>query len=110
MAYIYLTIAVISEVIATSALHASKGFTVWQPTMVTCVGYLIAIYFLSLTMKSIPMCMTYAMWSGAGIVFISSVGWIFFKQHLDTAAMIGMAFIVSGIFIIQVFSHSTHIS
>ena len=109
MAYLYLTIAVISEVIATSALHASKGFTVWQPTAVTCIGYLIAIYFLSLTMKTIPMGMTYALWSGAGIVFISTIGWIFFKQQLDTAALIGMAFIIFGIVIINIFSNSTHV-
>ena len=109
MAYVYLVIAVISEVIATSALHSSKGFTIWQPTVITCIGYLIAIYFLSLTMKTIPMGMTYALWSGAGIVFISSVGWIFFKQHLDTAAMIGMGFILFGIVIINVFSNSTHV-
>ncbi|KGT46994.1 MULTISPECIES: multidrug efflux SMR transporter [Acinetobacter] len=109
MVYVYLLIAVISEVIATSALNASKGFTLWQPTLVTCVGYLIAIYFLSLTMKSIPMGMTYALWSGAGIVFISMVGWIFFKQHLDTAAIIGLTFIITGITIIHVFSQSTHL-
>ena len=109
MAYLYLLIAIIAEVIATSALNASKGFSLWQPTIVTCVGYLIAIYFLSLTMKSIPMGMTYAMWSGAGIVFISMVGWIFFKQHLDVAAMIGLIFIIIGIAIIQVFSQSTHL-
>lgn len=109
MAYLYLLIAIIAEVIATSALNASKGFSLWQPTIVTCVGYLIAIYFLSLTMKSIPMGMTYAMWSGAGIVFISMVGWVFFKQHLDVAAMIGLIFIIIGIAIIQVFSQSTHL-
>ena len=109
MAYLYLLIAIVAEVIATSALNASKGFTVWQPTVITCIGYLIAIYFLSLTMKSIPMGMTYAMWSGAGIVFISTVGWIFYKQHLDVAAMIGLSFIIAGIAIIHVFSQSTHL-
>lgn len=107
MAYVYLLIAVISEVIATSALNTSKGFTVWQPSVVTCIGYLIAIYFLALTMKSIPMGISYALWSGAGIVFISTVGWIVFKQHLDAAAMIGLAFILVGIFIINIFSNST---
>lgn len=109
MAYLYLLIAVISEVIATSALNASKGFTVWQPSVVTCIGYLIAIYFLALTMKSIPMGISYALWSGAGIVLISTVGWIVFKQHLDLAAMVGLVFILVGIFIIHVFSNSTHL-
>lgn len=109
MAYLYLLIAVVAEVIATSALNASKGFTQAIPSTITCIGYLIAIYFLALTMKSIPMGITYALWSGAGIVFISTIGWIVFKQHLDAAAMIGLAFILVGIVIINVFSNSTHL-
>lgn len=109
IAYIYLLIAVVAEVIATSALNASKGFSQWLPTIVSCLGYLIAIYFLALTMKSIPMGITYALWSGAGIVFISTIGWVVFKQNLDTAAMIGLVFILLGIVIINVFSNSTHL-
>lgn len=109
MAYLYLLIAIIAEVIATSALNASKGFSQWLPTTITCIGYLIAIYFLALTMKSIPMGITYALWSGAGVVLISTIGWFVFKQHLDTAAMIGLAFIVVGIVIINVFSGSKNI-
>lgn len=109
IAYIYLLIAVVAEVIATSALNASKGFSQWLPTTVSCLGYLIAIYFLALTMKSIPMGITYALWSGAGIVFISTIGWVVFKQNLDTAAMIGLVFILLGIVIINVFSNSTHL-
>lgn len=109
MAYLYLLIAVVAEVIATSALNASKGFTQPIPSTITCIGYLIAIYFLALTMKSIPMGITYALWSGAGIVFISTIGWVVFKQQLDTAAMIGLAFILFGIVIINIFSNSTHI-
>lgn len=109
IAYVYLLIAVVAEVIATSAVNASKGFTQWIPSTITCIGYVIAIYFLALTMKSIPMGITYALWSGAGIVFISMIGWIVFKQHLDIAAMIGLAFILFGIVIINVFSNSTHI-
>ena len=109
MAYLYLLIAVIAEVIATSALNASKGFSQWWPSIITCIGYLIAIYFLSLTMKSIPMGISYALWSGAGIVFISAIGWVVFKQQLDVAAMIGLVFILVGIVIINVFSKSTHV-
>lgn len=109
ISYFYLLIAVIAEVIATSALNASKGFTQVIPSTVTCIGYLIAIYFLALTMKSIPMGITYALWSGAGIVFISAIGWVVFKQQLDAAAMLGLAFILIGIVIINVFSNSTHI-
>lgn len=109
MAYLYLLIAVIAEVIATSALNASKGFTQVVPSCITCIGYLIAIYFLALTMNTIPMGITYALWSGAGIVFISTIGWIVFKQHLDIAAMIGLALILVGIMIIHLFSNSTHV-
>ena len=60
-------------------------------------------------MKSIPMGISYALWSGAGIVFISAIGWVVFKQHLDVAAMIGLVFILVGIVIINVFSNSTHV-
>ena len=109
MAFIYLAVAIFAEVIATSALKASNGFSNWLPSVITVIGYLIAIYFLALTMKSIPMGITYALWSGAGIVFISTIGWIVFKQHLDIAAMIGLAFILVGIMIIHVFSNSTHV-
>lgn len=109
IAYIYLMIAIIAEVIATSALNASNGFTKAVPASITIVGYAIAIYFLAITMKTIPVGITYALWSGAGIVLISLVGFIVFKQHLDAAAVIGLSFMVAGIIIINVFSKSTHI-
>jgi len=109
MAYLYLMIAIIAEVIATSALKASDGFSQWLPSTITVIVYLIAIYFLALTMKTIPVGITYALWSGAGIILISCVGWIFYKQHLDTAALIGLSFMVIGIIIINVFSKSTEI-
>lgn len=109
MAFIYLIIAIIAEVIATSAMKASNGFTVLTPSLLTIAGYALAIYCLSLTMKSIPVGITYALWSGAGIVLVSLVGFFYYKQHLDFAALIGLAFMISGILIIHVFSKSIEI-
>ncbi|MFW2160968.1 DMT family transporter [Acinetobacter beijerinckii] len=109
MSYLFLTIAIIAEVIATSALKASQGFSVLIPSIITILGYAVALFFLSLTLKTIPVGIAYATWSGAGIVLISTVGWIFFKQHLDLAAIIGLGLMLAGIIVINVFSNSTHI-
>ena len=109
IAYLYLAIAIIAEVIATSALKATQGFTVLWPSVITIIGYAIALFFLSLTMKSIPMGITYAIWSGAGIILISTVGWIVYKQHLDFAALIGLSLMIAGIVVIHVFSKSTEL-
>lgn len=109
MSYLFLTIAIIAEVVATSALKASQGFSVLMPSIITILGYAVALFFLSLTLKTIPVGIAYAIWSGAGIVLISTVGWIFFKQHLDLAAIIGLGLMLAGIIVINVFSNSTHI-
>ncbi|UTO18181.1 MULTISPECIES: DMT family transporter [Acinetobacter] len=109
MSYLFLTIAIIAEVIATSALKASQGFSLLTPSIITILGYAVALFFLSLTLKTIPVGIAYAIWSGAGIVLISTVGWIFFKQHLDLAAIIGLGLMLAGIIVINVFSNSTHI-
>jgi small multidrug resistance pump len=104
MNWIYLTIAIWAEVIATSALKASEGFTRPAPSTVVVMGYATAFYFLSLTLRSIPVGVAYAVWSGMGIVLISIIGALFFKQNLDTPAILGMALIVAGVVVIQVFS------
>lgn len=109
MSYVFLTIAIIAEVIATSALKASQGFSVLMPSIITILGYAVALFFLSLTLKTIPVGIAYAIWSGAGIVLISTIGWIFFKQHLDLAAIIGLGLMLGGIIVINIFSNSTHI-
>ncbi|MCM1959337.1 SMR family transporter [Acinetobacter modestus] len=109
MSYLFLTIAIIAEVIATSALKASQGFSVLMPSIITILGYAVALFFLSLTLKTIPVGIAYAIWSGAGIVLISTIGWIFFKQHLDLAAIIGLGLMLAGIIVINIFSNSTHI-
>ena len=102
-------IAVLAEVIATSAMKASNSFTQLIPSIITIAGYIVALYFLSLTMKSIPIGITYALWSGAGIVLISLVGFFYYKQHLDLPAIIGLAFMIIGILIINIFSKSVEL-
>ncbi|MBP6018730.1 MAG: QacE family quaternary ammonium compound efflux SMR transporter [Burkholderiaceae bacterium] len=104
MKWLLLFLAIIAEVIATTAMKSSIGFTRWVPSAITVVGYGIAFYLLSLTLKSIPVGMAYAIWSGVGIVLISLIAWLFYGQKLDTAALIGIGFIVLGVIVIQVFS------
>ena len=84
-------------------------FTAPLPIVLTIIGYAIALFFLGLTFKSIPMGLAYALWSGAGIILISTVGWIYFKQQLDFAAVVGLSFMIIGIVIIHMFSKSTHL-
>ena len=104
MAYIYLLLAIIAEVVGTSALKASDGFKNWIPNVIVIVGYGLAFYFLSLVLKSIPVGVAYAIWSGLGIVLISLVGYIYFQQRPDFPAVIGMALIISGVIVINLFS------
>jgi len=106
MTYFYLGIAIIAEVIATSALKASDGFSRLLPSVITVVGYSIAFWCLSLTLKVIPTGIVYAIWSGVGIVLISAVGWFWFKQSLDTPALIGLGLIIAGVLVINLFSKS----
>ena len=93
-----------AEVIATSALKSSEGFTRLGPSLLVAAGYGVAFYFLSLTLKSVPVGVAYAIWSGAGIVLIALIGWLVLKQPLDLPAMLGMALIVAGVAVIQLFS------
>ncbi|MBV7297086.1 DMT family transporter [Enterovibrio paralichthyis] len=104
MGYVYLTIAIIAEVIATGALKSSDGFTNLVPSIVVVIGYAVAFYFLSLVLKSIPIGVAYAIWAGLGMVLISIVGLVVFKQKLDIAAVVGVLLIISGVVVIQVFS------
>ncbi len=104
MAYFYLALAIIAEVIATSSLKASAEFTKLFPSLIVVTGYGIAFYLLTLVLRSIPIGITYAIWSGVGIILVAVVGAIFYKQTPDLPAMIGMALIVSGVVIIHVFS------
>lgn len=102
--YGYLAAAILAEIVATSALKASVGFTRWAPTLLTAVGYLIAFYFLSLTLRTVPVGVAYAIWSGSGIVLISVAAFFLFGQRPDFAAMAGMGLIIAGVVVINVFS------
>lgn len=104
MAYIYLAIAIIAEVAATSALKASEEFTRLVPSLVVVAGYGIAFYLLTLVLRTIPIGITYAVWAGVGIVLVAIVGAVLYKQVPDTAAIIGIGLIVAGVVVINVFS------
>lgn len=102
--WIFLCVAIVSEVIATSALKQSDGFTKLAPSIVVVVGYGIAFYLLALTLRTIPMGVSYAIWSGLGVALITLVGWLQYDQKLDAAAIIGIAMIISGVIVMNVFS------
>jgi small multidrug resistance pump len=104
MSYFYLAIAIVAEVIATSFMKLSDGFTRPVPSLVTAVGYLVAFYFLSLTLRTVPTGVAYAIWSGVGIVLITAVAWFFQGQRLDLPALAGIALIVAGVLVMNLFS------
>jgi len=106
VSYFYLAIAIVAEVIGTSALKATEGFTRLVPSAVVVVGYGVAFYFLALALKHIPVGVAYAIWSGVGVALITLIGWIVFKQALDAAALAGIGLIVLGVIVIQVFSRT----
>ena len=102
--WLLLAIAIVSEVIATSALKASEGFSRLWPSLVVVAGYAAAFYCLSLTLKTIPIGIVYAIWSGVGIALIALIGWLVFGQSLDAAAIAGMLLIIAGVVVLNVFS------
>lgn len=104
MSYLYLALAIVAEVIATSSLRATEEFTKPLPTFVMVVGYGMAFYFMTLALRSIPLGVTYAVWSGLGIVLISIIGIIFYNERLDLAATLGMLLIIAGVLVIHLFS------
>ena len=106
MKWIYLIIAIITEVIATSALKESQGFSKVFPSIIVVVGYSLTFYFMSLTLKEMSVGITYAIWSGMGILLISLIGYFRYNQVLDSAAILGMSFIATGIIILRFFSKS----
>ncbi len=102
--WIFLALAIVSEVIATSALQASAGFSRLWPSLVVVVGYLFAFYFLSLTLRTIPVGVAYAIWSGVGVALIALIAWALFGQALDVPAVVGLLLIVAGVVVLNVFS------
>ena len=109
MKWLYLIIAVIFEVIATSALKESNSFTKLVPSLIVIIGYSISFYFLSLTLKNLSIGVTYAIWSGLGILLICLVGYFRYGQNLDFPAILGVLFIGIGILIIRFFSVSINL-
>nr|WP_047169668.1 multidrug efflux SMR transporter [Sphingomonas sp. Y57] len=106
MAYLYLAIAIVAEVIGTTALKLSDGFTRPLASTVTAFGYGVAFFCLSLTLRTMPTGLAYAIWSGVGLVLITTVAWLFQGQKLDMAALVGMALIVAGVAVLNLFSSS----
>jgi small multidrug resistance pump len=104
--YIYLSIAIVSEVIGTSALKASKEFTQLWPSVAVVCGYVIAFYFLTLSLRHITVGIAYAIWAGLGIVLITLAGKVVYQQSLDTPAVLGMLLIICGVVVIHLFSHT----
>ena len=105
--YIALILAIVAEVIGTSALQASQQFSKLVPSIIVVVAYGVSFYMLALVLRSVPVGVAYAVWSGLGIVLITLVGWIVFGQKLDLAAFIGLSLIIAGVAILHLFSGST---
>jgi small multidrug resistance pump len=104
--YALLVVAILSEVVGTSALKASDGFSRLAPSLVTIAAYAVAFYFLSLTLKVIPVGVAYAIWSGVGIILIALIGVFWFRQSLDIPAVVGLGLIIAGVVVVNVFSRS----
>lgn len=107
MHWAYLAVAITGEVIATSALKASEGFTRLWPSLVVVAGYAMAFYFLSIVLRTIPVGVAYAIWSGTGVALITMIGWVGFGQRLDAAALVGIGLIVAGVVVLNTLSDTT---
>lgn len=105
--YVYLLIAVVFETIGTTALNATAQFTRLVPSLVVVASYACAFYFLSLTLRTMPVGVVYALWSGIGIVLIALMGLLVYGQKLDAPALLGLALIISGIAVVHLYSDTT---
>lgn len=104
--WMFLFFAILCEVAGTSALKASEGFTRFWPSVVVVLGYGVAFYLLSLTLRTIPVGVAYAVWSGIGIVLVTLIGWLLFGQKLDAPALLGIGLIASGVAVMNAFSNT----
>ncbi|MCB4358556.1 DMT family transporter [Quatrionicoccus australiensis] len=102
--WLYLGVAIVSEVIATSALKAAEGFTRPRPSLLVVIGYGIAFYCLSVVLRTLPLGITYAIWSGVGVALVALSGWLLYGQALDLAAVLGLTLIVAGVIVLNLFS------
>jgi small multidrug resistance pump len=107
MGYLYLAVAIAGEVAATTALKASHEFTRLVPSLVVVIGYAIALFFLALTLRTIPVGIAYAIWAGAGIALIALTGVVLFQQKPDLPAIIGIVLIVAGVVTVNTMSNMT---
>jgi small multidrug resistance pump len=107
LGWLYLTIAIVAEVVGTSALKPSEGLTKPYPAAIVVVGYAIAFYLLSLTLRTIPIGVAYAVWAGSGVALVTVIGWIVFGQTLDAFALLGIALIMTGVLVIYLLSNTT---
>jgi small multidrug resistance pump len=106
IAYAYLAVAVVCEVIGTTTLKATNNFSKLVPSLVVVAAYSAAFFFMSLTLRVIPVGVTYAIWCAFGIVLVTAISWVIYKQALDAPALIGLALIVAGVVVINLFSKS----
>lgn len=106
MQWLYLSIAILSEVVGTTFLKLSEGFTKLGPSLVVAAGYGVAFVFLSLTLKTMPVGIAYAVWSGIGVAAITLIGWLKFGQALDAPALVGIGLIVAGVVVLNGLSRS----
>jgi small multidrug resistance pump len=106
VSYLYLAIAILAEVIATSSLKACQEFTKLLPSILVVSGYICAFYFLMLSLRTIPVGVAYAIWSGVGVVIVAIISYFLYRQVLDVAAVVGIALIVSGVLVIQLLSRT----
>ncbi|MFG1294289.1 MULTISPECIES: DMT family transporter [Xanthobacter] len=104
MSYLYLAIAIVAEVIATSALKSTEGFTRLVPSLVVGLGYVVAFYCLSITVRELPVGVVYAIWSAVGIVLVAGFAWIYYGQALDLPAILGLGLIIAGVAVVNLFS------
>ena len=109
MTYLYLFMAIVAEVIATSSLKAADGFTKLGPSLLVVIGYFAAFFLLSLVLRSMTVGIAYAIWSGVGIVLLALVGAVAFREIPDTPAVIGMGLIIAGVIVIHVFSQTVRV-
>ena len=105
--WFFLAIAILGEVIATSALKSSEGFTKFAPSVVVVIGYGIAFYFLSLVLKTIPVGVAYAVWSGLGVVMVTAIAWLLHGQKLDAWGFVGIGLIISGVVVLNLLSKAS---
>lgn len=104
--WLFLAVAILAEVMATSSLKLSDGFSRLGPSVLVVLGYGISFFCLSMTLKTIPVGMVYAIWSGLGIVLVTSIAWVLFDQKLDLPALVGMGLIILGVLVMNLFSQA----